>query len=96
VPSEDGEQRNSRPWRLGTDQGDRLRYPKPLKAQWHPDVVVTGLNDDKRGREPTKVYLRDLVGDRPAPARAGPHVAGASDPVDHGVPVQQAGQQDGP
>ncbi len=73
-----------------------LRYPPLLKPRRYPDVVVTGLRDDQRRGEATQVDPGDLGGDRPQPAGAGPHVARPGIAEYHGVPVQPAGQQDGP
>jgi hypothetical protein len=57
---------------------------------------VAGLHDDERGRERAKVNPRDLGGDRPLAGDAGSHVPGTLIPVYDGVPVQSAGQDDGP
>jgi two-component system sensor histidine kinase MprB len=96
VPGKDGEQRDLGPRRLSMDQRHRLRYPPLLKPRRYTDVVVASLHDDQRRGEGRKVNPRDLVGDRPQPADAGPHVARAGIAEHHGVPVQPAGQQEGP
>jgi len=96
VSGKDGEQRDLGPRRLSADQRHRLRYPPLLKPRRYTDVVVPGLHDDQRRGEGTKVDPRDLGGDRPHPADAGPYVARAGIAEHHGVPVQPAGQQDGP
>jgi two-component system sensor histidine kinase MprB len=96
VSGKDGEQRDLGPRRLRADHRDRLRYPLLLKPRGYADVVVAGLHDDQRRGEGRKVDPRDLLGDRPLPADARPHVARAGIAGYHGVPVQPAGQQDGP
>jgi two-component system, OmpR family, sensor histidine kinase MprB len=96
VSGKDGEQRDLGPGRLSTDQRHRLRYPPLLKPRRYTNVVVTGLHDDQRRGEGTKAEPRDLGGDGPQPADAGPHVARPGIAKHHGVPVQPAGQQDGP
>ena len=82
--------------RLGADQGDGLLDPPLLKPQRDPDIVMAGLHDDERGRERAQVEPRDLGGDRPLAANAGAHVPRTRIPVYDGVPVQPAGQDDGP
>jgi len=96
VPGKDGEQRDLGPRRLSVDQRHRLRYPPLLKPRRYTDVVVASLHDDQRRGEGRKVDPRDLLGDRPQPADAGPHVARPGIAEHHGVPVQAAGQQEGP
>jgi two-component system sensor histidine kinase MprB len=96
APGKDGEQRDLGPRRLSADERDRLRYPPLLKPRRHTDVVVTGLHDDQRRSEGTKVDPCDLGGDRPQSADASSHVARSGIAQHHGVPVQPAGQQDGP
>jgi hypothetical protein len=96
MPGEDGKERYPRPRRLGMDQGDGLLDPPLLKPRRDPEVVVASLHDDERGREHAKVKPRDLGGDRPHAAGAGSHVPRPRDAVYDGIPVQQAGQDDGP
>jgi two-component system sensor histidine kinase MprB len=96
TPGKDGQQRDARSRRLGPDQGDGLCHPSLLQPGRNPDVVVAGLHDDQRRGQGTKVSPRDLVSDRSLPADAGPHVAGTGIAVYDGVPVQPAGQQEGP
>jgi len=78
------------------DQGDGLLHPPLLKPQRDPDIVMAGLDDDERGREHAEVKPRDLGGGRPLAAGAGSHVARTRVPVNDGIPVQQASQQDSP
>src|ERR1035438_5125049 len=75
---------------------DRAGHPLPLNRRRHPDIVVAGLHDDERGGERTQVNPGELGGDRSLPAGSGPHVTRPGVAVDHRVPVQQTGQQDGP
>ena len=81
---------------LSVDQGDGLLHPPLLEPQRDPDIVMAGLHDDERGRERTEVKPRDLGGDRPHAADADAHVPRTRVPVYDGIPVQQAGQDDGP
>ena len=57
---------------------------------------MAGLHDDERGRDRAKVNPRDLGRDRPLAADAGSHVARTRIAVYDGIPVQPAGQDDGP
>ena len=82
--------------RLRVDHRDGLLDPPLLEPRRDPDIVVAGLHDDERGRERAQVEPRDLGGDRPLAGHPGAHVARTGVPVDDRVPVQQAGQDDGP
>ena len=54
--------------RLGVDRGDGLLDPLLLNARGDPDIVMSRLNDDERGRERPQADPRDLGGDRPLAA----------------------------
>ena len=96
VSGKDREQRDLGLRRLRADQRDRLGYPPLLKPRRYADVVMARLHDDQRRGEGRKVDPRDLAGDRPLPADARPHVARSGIAEHHGLPLQSAGQQDGP